>query len=69
MTPAERDVADEDYEGRKDDTAAQSGRLLGGQADYETRLRASGVDSPGNDREYRASPVRVRDRRIRPRPP
>jgi hypothetical protein len=36
MKPAERDVAEEDYEGRKDDTAVQSGILLGGQADYES---------------------------------
>ena len=35
MKPAERDVAEEDYEGRKDDTAVRSGYLLGGQADYE----------------------------------
>jgi len=35
MTSAERDVAEEDYEARKDDTAVQSGRFLGGRADYE----------------------------------
>lgn len=35
MAPAERDVAEEDYEARKDDTDVQSGRFLGGQADYE----------------------------------
>jgi hypothetical protein len=36
MTPAEREVAEEDYEARKDDTDVQSGGpLLGGQADYE----------------------------------
>jgi hypothetical protein len=35
MTPAERDVAEEDYEARKIDTEIQSGRLAGGQADYE----------------------------------
>jgi hypothetical protein len=35
MTQAERDVAEEDYEARKDDVAARSGRLAGGAADYE----------------------------------
>jgi hypothetical protein len=35
MKPAERDVAEEDYEGRKDDIAVRSGYLQGGQADYE----------------------------------
>lgn len=35
MTPAERDVAEEDFEARKDDVAARSGRLGGGAADYE----------------------------------
>ena len=35
MTPAERDVAEEDYEGRKDDVANRSGTLAGGAADYE----------------------------------
>jgi hypothetical protein len=35
MTPAERDVAEEDYEARKDDEAARSGLLSGGTADYE----------------------------------
>ena len=35
MTQAERDVAEEDYEGRKEDVAARSGRLAGGFADYE----------------------------------
>jgi len=34
MTQAERDVAEEDYEARKDDVAARRG-LLGGDADYE----------------------------------
>jgi hypothetical protein len=34
MTPAERDVAEEDFEARKDDTAAQT-YLGGGEADYE----------------------------------
>jgi hypothetical protein len=34
MTRAERDVAEEDYEARKDDVAARRG-LLGGAADYE----------------------------------
>jgi hypothetical protein len=34
MTQAERDVAEEDYEGRKGDVAARRG-LLGGVADYE----------------------------------
>jgi hypothetical protein len=35
MTEAERDVAEEDFEGRKDDVAARSGFLAGGTADYE----------------------------------
>lgn len=35
MTQAERDAAEEDFEGRKDDAAARSGLLGGGAADYE----------------------------------
>jgi hypothetical protein len=35
MTPHERDVAEEDFEGRKDDVATDSGFLAGGTADYE----------------------------------
>ena len=35
MTESERDVADEDYEARKDDVAASGGSLAGGAADYE----------------------------------
>jgi hypothetical protein len=35
MTEAERDVAEEDFEGRKDDVATRSGFLAGGSADYE----------------------------------
>jgi hypothetical protein len=35
MTPAERDVAEEDYEGRKDDTELSGGYLAGGAADFE----------------------------------
>lgn len=35
MTQAERDVAEEDFEARKDDVAAQT-RLGGGAADYES---------------------------------
>ena len=35
MTESERDVAEEDYEARKDDVATQSGRFMGGVADYE----------------------------------
>jgi hypothetical protein len=35
MTEAERDVADEDYEARKDDMAARNDLLAGGAADYE----------------------------------
>jgi hypothetical protein len=34
MTPAERDVAEEDYEARKDDVTARE-YLAGGVADYE----------------------------------
>ena len=36
MTQSERDVAEEDFEARKDDVAARSGRLAGGDADYES---------------------------------
>jgi hypothetical protein len=35
MTPAERDIAQEDYEGHKDDILARGERLAGGAADYE----------------------------------
>jgi hypothetical protein len=35
MTEAERDIAEEDYEARKDDVAARSGLLAGGAADYD----------------------------------
>jgi hypothetical protein len=35
MTEAERDVAQEDYEARKDDVAVRSDFLAGGAADYE----------------------------------
>ncbi len=35
MNPAERDIAGEDFEGRKDDVAMGSGFLAGGEADYE----------------------------------
>jgi hypothetical protein len=35
MTEAERDIAEEDYEARKDDVATRSGLLGGGAADYE----------------------------------
>jgi hypothetical protein len=35
MTQAERDVAEEDFEARKDDEQARSGLLGGGAADYE----------------------------------
>jgi hypothetical protein len=34
MTPPERDVSEEDYEARKDDSELE-GHLEGGQADYE----------------------------------
>jgi hypothetical protein len=34
MSPADRDAAEEDFEGRKDDVAARS-RMLGDAADYE----------------------------------
>ena len=36
MTQSERDGAEEDFEARKDDVAARSGRLAGGAADYES---------------------------------
>jgi hypothetical protein len=35
MTPEERDKAERDYQGMRDDTAVQSGRLGLGAADYE----------------------------------
>ena len=35
MTQAERDLAEEDYEGRKDDVLAKGELLAGGAADYE----------------------------------
>jgi hypothetical protein len=35
MTPAERDVAEEDYEARKDDVATTGGYLGGAGTDYE----------------------------------
>ena len=35
MTQAERDLAEEDYEGRKDDRYVSGERLAGGVADYE----------------------------------
>jgi hypothetical protein len=35
MTPVERDVAEEDYEARKDDQYVSGERLAGGTADYE----------------------------------
>ena len=35
MSQADRDAAEEDFEGRKDDVAARSGLLGGGAADYE----------------------------------
>jgi hypothetical protein len=34
-TEAERDIAEEDYEARKDDVAVSGGFLGGGAADYE----------------------------------
>ena len=33
---AERDEAEEDFQGRKDDVAIRGGRLGGGAADYES---------------------------------
>jgi hypothetical protein len=35
MTQAERDVADEDYEGHKDDVFNKNERFAGGAANYE----------------------------------
>jgi hypothetical protein len=35
MTPEERDEAERDYQGMRDDTAVKSGRLGLGAADYE----------------------------------
>jgi hypothetical protein len=36
MTEAERDVAEEDFEGHKDDVAVRSDLLTGGATDYES---------------------------------
>jgi hypothetical protein len=36
MTEAERDVAEEDYEGRKDDTSLRGGYLAPGVGDFES---------------------------------
>lgn len=36
MSRAERDAAEEDFQGRKDDVAIRGGRLGGGAADYES---------------------------------
>ena len=36
MTESERDAAQEDYEGHKDDVAVRGGALGGGAADYES---------------------------------
>jgi len=35
MTEHERDIAEEDYEARKEDQSSSGGRLGGGTADYE----------------------------------
>jgi hypothetical protein len=35
MSPLERDVAEEDYEARKEDQSISRGRLAGGTTDYE----------------------------------
>ncbi len=35
MNQAERDLAEEDFEGRKEDVVIRSGRLAGGAADFE----------------------------------
>jgi hypothetical protein len=35
MTPLERELEEEDFEAKKEDVAARSGRLAGGNADYE----------------------------------
>jgi hypothetical protein len=35
MTPAERDVAEEDFEARKDDVATTGGYIGGAGTDYE----------------------------------
>jgi hypothetical protein len=35
MSQQERDVAEEDYEARKEDQSISGGRLAGGTADYE----------------------------------
>jgi hypothetical protein len=36
LTQDERDLAEEDYEGRKEDVEIRSGRLAGGVTDYES---------------------------------
>jgi hypothetical protein len=35
MTEHERDLADRDYQGYRDDVRVEKGRMLGGVADYE----------------------------------
>ena len=44
MTPAERDVAEEDFEGRKDDVEVEDGHLAGGHGDLERD--SEGPDQP-----------------------
>jgi hypothetical protein len=36
LTPIERDLEEEDFEGKKDDVAARNSLLAGGAADYES---------------------------------
>jgi hypothetical protein len=46
LTEAERDIAHEDYEARKDDLYAAEDRLGGGLADYESDSKAPGDPAP-----------------------
>ena len=46
MTAAERDLAEEDYEGRKDDQYVSRDRLAGGTADYERDSEPPRDESP-----------------------
>jgi hypothetical protein len=47
MSPNERDVAEEDFEARKDDLAARSDFLAGGAADYERDSEAPRSEDRG----------------------
>ncbi len=46
MTSVERDLAEEDYEGRKDDRYVTGGGLAGGATDYERDSGPSRDETP-----------------------